>query len=112
MKGNGHSDESLSGGRSYLSDPQSAEAAASQRPQSSHATVYQATEVRVRQKTRDEDDRGTHMDDMAREWVNARLEATEERMNARLAGIEGSIAVLGNKMDALGVQVLDSKGEA
>jgi 3-oxoacyl-(acyl-carrier-protein) synthase len=41
------------------------------------------------------------MDDMAREWVNARLEATEERMNARLSGIEASLKVLVGDVGAL-----------
>jgi hypothetical protein len=45
--------------------------------------------------------RKPNMDDMAREWVNARLEATEERMNARLSGIEASLKVLVGDVGAL-----------
>lgn len=56
--------------------------------------------------------RRSDMDDMAREWVNARLEATEERMNARLAGIESSIQLAVGKLDALGNQIADAKNEA
>lgn len=52
------------------------------------------------------------MDDMAREWVNARLEATEERMNARLAGIESAIHIAVGKLDGLSGQIGDAKNEA
>lgn len=52
------------------------------------------------------------MEEMAREWVNARLEATEERMNARLAGIEATLQSVATKLDAVGVQIADAKTES
>lgn len=56
--------------------------------------------------------RRTTMDDMAREWVNARLEATEERMNARLAGIEADLKMLVGNVGALTTSMNAIKNKA
>jgi hypothetical protein len=52
------------------------------------------------------------MSDFTRGEFEARLEATEERMNARLAGIEADLRVLLNKADTVSAQTVESKAEA
>jgi hypothetical protein len=54
-------------------------------------------------------DRGANMEDMTRDWVNARLEAVEERMNSRLTTLESDQKIMLNTMNAIYAEVKDIK---